>query len=265
MNRKIVALTLLIIVAVLFFTGFIMYKLVTGDTDDIVDRGNEYPVSIKSDNTETSYIKDLHSDEKTNDEAADMASYVWEVDPMSKEGFASFLLEYDKLIAYKDGGRRYDLSMPTYKAVLSSMGTNEYEGLDSLGFVDWAYRIVTGTSLKNIETPITLYEQSAKVNLDDLQIGDIGMYSKEESGNHFGIFVGKIDGIPVFAHCANIPIRNMQKGCLQFSYLSSVKDKALNDSPAVSFSYFFRPDVEWLQGNDNVELVLIDGKLSIKE
>ena len=148
MNKKIIGLTiLLILAAVLFFTALIIYKLATGDTDDIIDMGNEYPVSIKSDYAETPFIKGLNSDENANDEAGSMSSYVWEVDPISRESFAAFLLEYDKQIAYKDGGRRYDLSMPTYKAVLNSMGTNEYEGLDSLGFVDWALRIVTGKQI----------------------------------------------------------------------------------------------------------------------
>lgn len=263
MKQKLIIIVLIIVIVI--FTGYTAYQVII-ENRNISSQGIDYPIALDSEKTETSFISGQKSDENASDDSADLSTFKWEVEPMTKKDFVKMLLSYNKKIAYKAGGRRYDLNMPTYTYIFKEMDPKDYEGLDSLGFVDWAYRKVIGTSLESIEKPALLYENSKKITEDKLQIGDIGMTSLNDGeDDHYGIYVGTINSMPVFAHCSSNPTKYMEKGCLQFSYLKSFNDESLNNVSSVSFTYFFRPEVDWKTGDDIVCLEYENGMLQVIE
>lgn len=162
---------------------------------------------------------------------------------VTKENFQSVCMNYLYKIPFDEGGRCYGIGFSPSK---NPMGG--YNGLDSIGWLIFAYRNVTGETAQASVNPVSYvkkYPKSEVKAISDLEIGDIGMLSMSETDNHYGIFAGFYNGNPVFVHCSNEPDSVYGTGCLRMSYLKGVCDYYIEGSSPVDFRYFVRPDVEW--------------------
>lgn len=168
-----------------------------------------------------------------------------EVSGQSSEDMLAFVYQYLGYIPFADGGRFYGTGY--FKAPDGvDNRIQEPVGMDSLGYVIWLYRNVFGICSEDFENPIILYGNSQKVKIEDLKVGDIGMYTDQLGvPNHFGVFVGYDHGIPVFAHCAGIAVPKYPCGNDRLSFLrAAVEDYYMGNAP-VELNFFFRPEVPW--------------------
>lgn len=78
--------------------------------------------------------------------------------------------------------------------------------LDCSGFVDWVYMQLFGETVGHGGGTALQWHYTTEITSEDLKIGDLGFYYKPEevaddSYNHVGIYIGKIDGKDAFIHC----------------------------------------------------------------
>ena len=190
-----------------------------------------------------------------------------EVRKISRIDLVKEILKYNNIVAYKELGRCYNKELPITKELEFDINIDSYDGVDSLGFVDWCFRFATGKALDNIEFPFSLYNTSEKVvSIKDLKIGDIGYGNMDsEIRNVFGIFIGYYDDIPIFATCRYSPFDNMEWGGLQIAYLKSETNEKLDKAEPVDLKYFIRPNIEWLEGTATVSIVKTNQGLKVDE
>jgi len=168
--------------------------------------------------------------------------------PRSRKALIEIALEYNGYIPFASGGRSFEKGFHKYRSGIDNRGKPPelQTGLDSWGYVMWLFRNTFGEDGDEWLSPEALSKTAAEVKREDLQVGDIGMlYPPGENGNHFGVCVGYIDGIPVFSHCANIPAEGYPCGNSRLSCLSAEEDLYMHGSAPVGFTCFFRPAVAW--------------------
>ena len=164
---------------------------------------------------------------------------------LNKSSLVSICMDSLYKIPFVYGGRCYTKGY----LISKNPDTDYYNGVDSVGYLIWAYRQLQGYTPTAASDPLYYYEvhPDKRVNaVSELQVGDIGMVSLNKTDNSFGIFIGFYMDNPVFVHCSNEPHLVFEKGCVRLSYLKSVCDAYLEGSRPVDYKYFIRPDVEWL-------------------
>lgn len=156
-----------------------------------------------------------------------------------------------KVIPFCEGGRYWKTDFPELPAGSYNSPGSE-TGVDSLGLVMWAYYAIFH---EFIEEPSHAYRLGNRIGKDDLKPGDIGM-SEYDAGipNHFGIFLGYDDHIPVFAHCSSYPFPGFPNGCVQLCTIQNSITDFYAGAPAEDFKYFTRPDVLWENDQNAVTL-----------
>lgn len=166
----------------------------------------------------------------------------------SRKTLIELALEYNGYIPFASGGRSFDKGFHKYTDGIDNRGRAPelQTGLDSWGYVLWLFRNTFGTVGEEWLDPESFAGKASEVEKENLEVGDIGMLSGPgEAGNHFGVCIGFIDGIPVFSHCANIPADRYPLGNSRLSFLSGSTDLYLQGSPPVGFTRFYRPLVSW--------------------
>ena len=163
----------------------------------------------------------------------------------TKEGMVAFILDYMGYIPFADGGRFYGTGYFKSPDGVDNR-IQSPAGMDSLGYVIWVYRNVFGSCSEKLENPVANLQEWQQVSVENLQIGDIGMYTdKAGERNHFGIFVGYDHGIPVFSHCSGLMALKYPCGNDRLSFLKSMTSLYYMGNAPVEFNFFFRLDVPW--------------------
>lgn len=161
-------------------------------------------------------------------------------------GLVNFILQYDGVIPYTEGGRYWGRGFFASKTGIDNRLMEKKIGMDSLGYVCWVYHNLFGEVRNEIKDPVAAYQNGNRIKVEELKIGDIGMTGCETGKpNHFGIFIGYDSGRPVFTHCSSIPQPNYPGGVNGLSYLLSANNAYYNGIPPVDFRYFVRPQVIW--------------------
>jgi len=166
----------------------------------------------------------------------------------TRKALIELALEYNGYIPYAQGGRSFDKGFHKYPGGIDNRGKGSelQTGLDSWGYVIWLFRNTLGATGDEWLSPETIAETSMEVAESALEVGDVGMLLPPgSSGNHYGVCVGFIDGIPVFSHCANVPADKYPCGNNRLSYLESSTGLYLHGSAPVAFTFFFRPESGW--------------------
>lgn len=168
----------------------------------------------------------------------------------TRNALAELLLEYDGYVPYLKDGRLWQETIPKLDHGVDNWNGNLADGygVDSLGYVLWAYYQLFHIAIPN---PAEAYRNGNRIPVDGLLTGDVGMEEYQEGiPNHYGIFIGYDDEIPVFAHCTSIPYPGYPGGV---SRLSSIGDKYYMGTAPATFQYFTRPDVEWENAGGNYD------------
>ena len=166
----------------------------------------------------------------------------------SRKALIELALGYNGCIPYAQGGRSYDKGFHKYPGGIDNRGKlpELQTGLDSWGYVVWLFRNTNGSAGDEWLSPEAFAGASMEVTESGLEVGDVGMLSEPgSSGNHYGVCVGFLDGIPVFSHCANIPADGYPCGNSRLSYLASSTALYLHGSAPVRFTCFYRPGNSW--------------------
>lgn len=166
--------------------------------------------------------------------------------PAAYWALTELAVSYDLKIPYAEGGRYSRDGYPVIAAGLDNrfMDKDNQMGLDSLGYLLWIFKNTTGEDQTDLERPYELVRESG-VSIDDLQVGDIGMYSTEASGNHYGVCVGFLDGLAVFSHCDSKPTKAYPGGVNHLSFLAGQTNRCLDGFSPEPFAYFVRPGIDW--------------------
>lgn len=166
----------------------------------------------------------------------------------SRKALIELALEYNGYIPFASGGRSFDRGFHKYASGIDNRGRAPelQTGLDSWGYILWLFRNTFGTLGDEWLDPETFAGTAAEVEEESLEVGDIGMLRMpEETGNHYGVCIGFLEGIPVFSHCANIPADRYPLGNSRLSFLSSGTGRYLQGAAPVGFTHFYRPPVRW--------------------
>ena len=171
-----------------------------------------------------------------------MFKYIYRVPNYEiKEGYVIGNMELED-------GRDYGSLGISTRETIRGLKIDTHYGLDDIGMVIKIYRNIFGINMYEFEDPAGYAAESDEVSIEELKVGDIGIYTTNEGEeNHIGICAGKYKGIPVFAHIDGEHIGRYQCGVFRLSYLKSVSDEKIDESPAVEFNYFFRPDADWYE------------------
>lgn len=156
------------------------------------------------------------------------------------------VFDHNGYIPFADGQRYYGKGYFKSPDGIDNLRNSSPVGMDSLGYVIWVYRNTFGYCDPLFNNPIEYYQKSQKVTVSELQVGDVGMYTNDEGEkNHFGIFVGYEQGIPVFSHCSNLVAPKYPCGNDRLSFLQSSTNSYYLGNAPVELNYFFRPDMPW--------------------
>lgn len=173
----------------------------------------------------------------------------------SREEMVRLILRSIETMPFVENGRYWKTDFPKYKGVLDSRLPEAAAGVDSLGYVLWAYHAIFQDIIPD---PEEAYRNGNRISREALRPGDIGMAACGESEpNHYGIFLGYNGGTPVFAHCSSFPSPGFKRGNARLCTLGSQNYYA--GMPGVNFLYFTRPAVEWdedIGGEDITALLL---------
>ncbi|XBX10770.1 NlpC/P60 family protein (plasmid) [Enterocloster clostridioformis] len=156
----------------------------------------------------------------------------------------SLLYKSKNVIPFCEGGRYWKTEFPAVSGGANHI-PDSGSGVDSLGFVMWAYYAIFQ---EYIDEPSHAYRLGNRISIKDLRPGDIGMMEyAADKPNHYGIFLGYDNEIPVFAHCSSFPFPGFPGGGVKLCSIDSSesKEKLYMGSPAEQFQYFTRPDVMW--------------------
>lgn len=195
--------------------------------------------TVKYDVDYKDYMKGEYDVAWTIDTTADLGI------SLTRENLREVCMTYLYKIPFVQDGRIYSMGFSAPRNVDGSL-----RGLDSIGWLIFAYRNFTGVTCNASVNPVRFYQEHPKsrvTSLSGLKIGDIGMLDCNDStDNHYGIFVGFYNENPVFIHCSNEPDSEFKTGCVRMSYLESVCDYYIEGSSPVDFQYFVRPnDIKW--------------------
>mgnify|MGYP000023661682 CR=1 FL=1 len=166
--------------------------------------------------------------------------------PAAYWALTELALSYDQKIPYAEGGRYGREGYPVIAAGIDNrfMEKDDKMGLDSLGYLLWLFKNTTGEDQTELEQPYELIRDCG-VNAEQLQVGDIGMYSTEAGGNHYGVCVGFLDGRAVFSHCDSKPTKAYPGGINHLSFLAEQTSQCLDGFSPEPFTYFVRPQIDW--------------------
>ncbi len=129
----------------------------------------------------------------------------------------------------------------------SMSGLHLRSGMDCSGFVQWAYHNA-GLDIQGSTYNMISGGKLDRVSLDDLEPGDLGFYhdwSGSETGNHVGIYLGKIDGEHLFIHQGG-PIWKDEEHPTGQVIISALNDD-YNGYPPVRFKLFYKYNAEVLK------------------
>lgn len=148
--------------------------------------------------------------------------------------FAENMREYGKMDTYPDG---FDNRQLVYAVGFGY-------GVDSIGYLIWLTRNVFGETVADFEDMISLYSESEKVDISELEIGDIGMiYDDTTVNNVYGIVAGHTeDGYVIMSLCDNTYSKLFPLGSNRLCYIKSENNNFFGASAPVDFRFFFRPD-----------------------
>ena len=168
--------------------------------------------------------------------------------PRARTVLTELALEYDGVIPYASGGRSFDKGFHKYASGIDNRGKAPelQTGLDSWGYVVWLFKNVFGALDEAWLEPESLVSTGKTVNKEEIRVGDIGMmYPAGKVPNHYGVCIGFSGNKPVFSHCVNIPKEHYPLGCTRLSFLAADSQEYIDMSGPVSFTVFFRPDLNW--------------------
>lgn len=127
-------------------------------------------------------------------------------------------------------------------------------GMGYQGYIQWLYLNSFGY------VPECLWEQrkmiqEPDVSLDELQLGDIGIYMDTEKNSYrFGVCLGMKDGKHVFTFQSPEGNLGLYTGCNRIAYLASETDEYFCKTKPVEFTRFVRPTVTWDIEQDTYEV-----------
>lgn len=174
--------------------------------------------------------------------------------PQTRSEMLHRILSSIRVIPFSRGGRYQKSEYPVFPEKAIWRKQEGTPGVDSLGFVLWAYYVLFQ---EEISHPALEYQKGKQIPPDELIIGDIGMVEYETGKpNHFGIFLGYDGEIPVFAHCSSRPYPGFPNGTVQLCTLPSEGRKFYGGEPVQDFKYFTRPEVAWDESEDSEEDIL---------
>lgn len=166
-------------------------------------------------------------------------------DQPTKAAMQEIALSYNGKIPYMDGAKCLVQGYPVLDTGFdyTLLPEGGFVGMDSLGYVEWLYLNTFGQCPEELQKPEDVYEKY-RVEEDELEIGDIGMYTLDGQ-NHYGICIGYENDKAVFSHCSSIPKEKYPGGCTSVSYLASQNSTYLQGNPPEDFKYFIRIPVAW--------------------
>lgn len=148
--------------------------------------------------------------------------------------------EYHGYIPFLDGETYYGEGYFKSEEGVDNRSGDAY-GMDSLGYVIWVYRNTFGSADKELEEGVSFLKTKTEVPADKLRVGDIGVYSPDEQiPNHYGIYVGDYDGVPVFSHLSGECAEKYPCGHDRYSFLRSARDSYFQGNAPVEFTKFYR-------------------------
>lgn len=131
--------------------------------------------------------------------------------------------------------------------------------LDCSGFVDWVYMQLFGQTVGNGGGTALQWNNTTEVEEKDLKIGDLGFYyvpKDEDTYNHVGIYIGKIDGKDAFIHCGGkywgTPTRPNGRVVVSINDNATINNKNPQggtftpDANPSNFQYFRRPKFNFI-------------------
>lgn len=175
----------------------------------------------------------------------DLRSPVEGTEPVkTRTALVKLVLEYNGYVPFKTNGRVWgEIPKLNHGVDNRKKGMEDSYGVDSLGYVLWIYYQMFQEIIPN---PAEEYRNGNRISATDLLPGDIGMeVFLEGEPNHYGIFLGYDGGIPVFAHCTNVPCPGYPQGVSRLSSIALYSDKYYMGTSPATFQYFMRPDVTW--------------------
>lgn len=171
----------------------------------------------------------------------------------TRSEMVSLLYNSKNVIPFCEGGRYWKTEFPVASGNVGDIPDSSI-GVDSLGFVMWAYYAIFHVY---IDEPSQAYRLGNRINVDALQPGDIGMLEyAADTPNHYGIFLGYDEDVLVFAHCSSYPSPGFPRGGVQLCSVVSPgsEENYYAGLPAEGFRYFTRPEVVWEKGQNEISL-----------
>ena len=231
---------------------------VTMDEFDEMEAEKNMPVSnvvVKENDTETDGSTSVENDVDIDDSQKlhDIdVQYAIEDNGKSKyENFRDLAIEYNKSIPFLADGTWYELGFEKY----SKFDYEMYElcsfGMNSQTYMQWLYLNIFGFVPMELRGNLAAryLESDNKIELSEVCIGDIGLYSDSVQGeNHYAVCVGfDADlGIPIFSHMSNVKSGGFVEGTNRMSYVASDDRLFIGDSAPVELNYFYRINgLEW--------------------
>lgn len=167
------------------------------------------------------------------------------------ENFRDLAIEYNKSIPFLADGAWYELGFEKYKAFDYDMYDMCSFGMNSQTYIQWLYLNVFGYVPMELKGNLAAryLESDKKIELSDVCIGDIGLYSDSVQGeNHYAVCVGfDADlGVPIFSHMSNAKSGGFVEGNNRMSYAVMEDRIFIGDSAPVELNYFYRlSGLEW--------------------
>lgn len=165
----------------------------------------------------------------------------------TKDGFRAFLLEYSNTQNYTRDGFNFGYAGRPYEEGISENDSAaRITGMGNVGYLVWVLRNTFGICDEDYQTPYLVYQKSEKVDLADLQIGDIGfVYNEDRPDNFAGICVGFEGENPIFSFMDGSRSKKFPFGSNRLCFVKADRDEYIEESMPVGLSFFCRPDLPW--------------------
>lgn len=167
------------------------------------------------------------------------------------ENFRDLAIEYNKSIPFLADGAWYELGFEKYEKFDYDMYEMCSFGMNSQTYIQWLYLNVFGYVPMELKGNLAAryLESDNKIELSEVCIGDIGLYSNSVQGeNHYAVCVGfDADlGVPIFSHMSNSKSGGFVEGTNRMSYVASEDRVFIGDSAPVELNYYYRiSGLEW--------------------